>query len=525
MSERFRNNFLACCLVVLLLSMFASCARASTFYFNPDGKMVGSVSSSAADNLVTGFPNSSPSPPGFRRATFNASNYSGAVANAVVTTEAVVGAAEGAAVVVAVPTVVTSAISGEGLAAAAVKGLRGGLVGAAIGVAVSVALEEAHLAWDSLNKTMVYNPPVGTSAHPAPAGYRWHWGNNSLPYYDSAEGAVAAVQTANMDTVRHVGTCRGSGASLNCDEVYSNVTGSLCPISAPCTNVGIVTLVPVSGATAGVGAGQCPNGVIFNDTTQCKQNLTDVQAVPMLSPQITGANGPQIAHDLNGQGQDLPTIGGPVVTMSPTSTSGPLHTTYPDGSGSTTTTNTTNSCTGSSCNVTVTNTTVTTNSAGGATGTTTTTVPNSGAPAGVPDIKVCGLPGGPACRIDEQLPSWQGAKTSEETAGKAASDAFDAQIKKMGDIGGGGGGLGGFVGMPDLVHPSSHAPTNGFENVIPDGSGCTGLSTSYHGAAVNLGAGICPVVAVARPWITFFAYMMTMIYCWARIYGGRVRVA
>jgi hypothetical protein len=397
--DRRMRKLWAVAFVIIALAVFfgVNTAHAAIYFFHADGTY--STTPGGSPSQMTQFVHGKyASQADFNAArTFNTTTGAfgtGSGSGAVVAESSVartvgVGAAEGASVATRVATTVKTAFTAGGLAEVAVGAARKGLPWFAASVALGLALDEAHLAWDSLNKQMVYNPSPVATTHPAPAGYAWKWGNDTARY-SSAEAAAQAnnVRAGNNGVrVGSVGTCRGNSPFLSCDDKFYYTPGNEylgnCTAAAKCTVIDLYQIVATSGAPAGPPSQYtCPNGVSFNDTTQCKQGLPDDQAWPKLTPYINPSNGPTIAQDAHNGGQDLPTIAAPpVVVMPPTVTSDPKITTNPDGSSERTTTTVTNTCTNGSCNSVVQNTTNYYNPSGTQTGTKTEVVPSTQQPA------------------------------------------------------------------------------------------------------------------------------------------------
>lgn len=195
------------------------------------------------------------------------------------------------------------------------------------------------------------------------------------------------------------------------DPSRSRVAGSAPNIDGKCPT-GLYTGVPFDTAGATV-AGQ--STVDKNKAAAiAKEALgVGVSASPLASPTASPTPSPVSGTEL------APVVKGPATVAGPTTTT----TTTPTGGTSTTTTTTTNyniTYAGDTYNYT------TSKTESSPTATTTTSAP-------APEVKVCGVPGSPACKIDETgTPS-----TMDKTAAEAALAA--AQAARVSDINGSAG--------------------------------------------------------------------------------------
>lgn len=384
----------------------------------------------------------------------------GNVARVTVGRQLAIGAAEGAAVAGTVAVTAASEFTAASLALGAIKLAKGGVAGVVVGVALDLALQQAHLSFDSVQNSMVYNPPAIPPGTPQTIKYFEYCGPNmecgpstNLHTYDAGVACTGTGQRLYGN--RFAGAVAVGGNSADhCDVTVAGDPGAT-PVPPPShtypglswTNVQTSSTEPL-----------CPNGVLFSNVTKCKQPVVDGVAQDYLTPQINTGNGPVIGQNTQGGNGALqqPTTGvdpsgnplavdhssWPQVSGPPSSQFGPQSTTSTSDSTttqsngqpgapatttttSTNTTNTTNTYNNNVSNVSVQNTTtkVVCDPAGVCTNTTTHSTPaDSTTPGDQEQVKPCGLPGTPACKIDETGTPTVATGLQDQKAGNDALD-------------------------------------------------------------------------------------------------------
>ena len=521
------------CLALASVDVFAT-GQVVTI-FDANGKIVSGVTPNGTTSSLFNVENG----------TWGAPSSPNNAARVVLERDLALGAQEGASVAGKLPVAVATEFAAIDLAGAAVRLARGGLVGLVVGAALDLALKKASLSFDSLQQSMVYNPPV-IPAGPQPV-VEWVGQGNSGQLYGDPGSAVLEY----CNEVAH-DKCAITGVT------YSYGPDGVTPVSAQVrftysngnpSQIGVPTRVVVM-----PGLDHCPNGVTFNNVTQCKQAVTDLAAQGYLSGQIDASNGPAIGQNaMGGNGIQVIPQGG--VTNSPNSlpydpaswpqTSGPQTTTYGPQTTTSTSSGTTIGGNGQPVTTTTTNTTsLTTNitnnyqgntvtsnvtntqhvqscdAMGVCTNTTNTSTPANSQTPDDEKVKVCGLPNTPACKIDET--GTQEAAQTGIAAQTAASSAFDTQLGKYTASGSGGGaGAVGIPGVADFVAPASHGAPTGLDAVIPDGSGsCTPLTTTWGSRPMVFDW--CPLVNTVRPIMDWLGACLTAFTLWS-IWVGRNR--
>lgn len=287
---------------------------------------------------------------------------------------------------------------------------------------------------------------LGTRVTPTNAGWQFDTGQaptstqcNAYPTFDpfvakatcsaqqSCDSLVASQKKSAADPSKWgPAFLTGSGSGLTCkamagpdSTVVSTVLGMGEPATMPAkcaafTDFFNAALSRPEGSNPDPD-GKCPtgryNGVPFNDARERMRLYGDPTALPGLIPKII-----EEGYPFAGEPMPSPLAGFPGGLAGPASLPGPIQIveTTPSGGGApvSTVNNTIVNYTYTGGNtVTVSNTTVTNNPGGGTTTTTTT-----------PEIKLCGVPGSPACKIDE---------TGTPTAGVAPGAIND--ITQRGD--------------------------------------------------------------------------------------------
>lgn len=529
------KRFIKGCAVVvgLLVAMSANAAGQLITTFDANGKII---------------PGATPlggTPPQFntKAGTWGPASGAGNVAGVSVGRNVVIGAAEGAYVGGKLPALLKTEFTAASIAGGGIKLLRGGIAGVAVGVALDLALQEAHLTFDAIRDTMIYNPPSQSILPPGNGGY-WSGGDGS-----HQGDAGTAILTGCPPGACHIDgpityrlyDANGVPHGAN-GRVCGNAEGDGCNIMGASYTDGPTP--PSSGPQT------CPNGVQFNNTTQCKQPVTDGVASGYLESKVNNINGWTIGQNIQGgggttfqpdtgvipSGNPIPydTNSWPQATTQPNLSFGPdaqtstQTTTSTTGSTATTTTTTTN--TTNLTNVSV-GPTITTNivnnqqiricdPAGVCTNSSSSGQPgDSTKPADDEKIKVCGLPNTPACLIDEK-----GTKEAAQPGidiSKSTKDAWDARIAALNTTAADGNNIGG-VGIPGLS--SYQAPTlsdhpAALNNVLVDGSSCSPLSPGYKGMSLDY----CPVVTAIRPLIDWFAAALTAFALWGIWTGHSAR--
>lgn len=379
------------------------------------------------------------------------------VARAVVGREVQVA---GATVAGETPVLLASEFTAANLAKAAIPIVRGGVAGLVVAAALQYALNQAHLAFDGVQQSMVYNPDP-TQAPPDPGGPKTQWSFDQQVWWPDQSGACndEGIKQFAPDFVSAYPASASDGGAwtVGCHFTIRTNAPAGQPQTYPLYREALTKRVVQSEPT-GPGPKTCPNGVSFSDTTQCKQAVLDTTAAQYLTPHIDQTNGPAIGQNLtanngiqfqsstgvnpgptNGPGIDVdanswPQASGPAAqSFGPTSTTTSSSSTITNASGnpvttSTTTTvanttNVTNNYAGNSSTTNVTNTqqTKVCDASGVCSNSTQSTSGTGSANAPDDQIKVCGLPGNPPCKIDE-------TGTPTDTVGpiKPGSDALDA---------------------------------------------------------------------------------------------------
>ena len=524
----------------------ASHAQGSGQYvtiFDANGKIVSGVTPGGASSTLFNVENG----------TWGAATGPGNAARVTVDRAVGFGAAEGAAVEGSLLSSIATEFTGAALAKAGLRLAMGGLAGLAVGAALDVAMKNAHIAphpgvttgdllaslWD-YNPLPTPGPPSGgwwlgsLNTSPTPA----HNGDPATAMLDQGHSTpgchlVAGIRYGNYDAK---GQPLAAYSKIQCTDPDGSI-GGVADVSAG-YNYGTG---PSSGMT-------CPNGVTFNDTNKCLQVIDFGTANIYLQGQINGSNGPAIGQNVvGGNGVQLvPSTGltnspnsidfdsasWPTVSTPPTSTFGPKTETTnsttknPDGSTTTTGVTTTkqtdlaNKVSGSAVTTTVTNTTnVTTCTTPGSCTTTTTVNSPGGGTKPAEDVKVCGLPSTPACKIDETGTA-DAAKDALATA-KTTGDAVDAWKSKLDATAGGGGAAGlGIGGLADFTPPTEHGAPGGLGSILPDGGSCSPLATTWGSRSLTFD--YCPLVNYTKPIIDWFAACLTAFTIWG-LWVGRAR--
>lgn len=267
-------------------------------------------------------------------------------------------------------------------------------------------------------------------------------------------------------TYRNYGSSTVYGETL---QTSTNATTSLCPAVVDFGNPAYS--VPGGPADAD---GRCPSG------RYGKPSENDW--VPRFGPQVNAGNAPDIVRQSRpGFTPDLtpdpPTVSGPGSIPGD-----PTVTTVPDGQGGTTTTTTTPTYNITYQGNTYTFTSTTTTTTGG--NTTTTTAP-------APEIKTCGYPGGPACKIDE----------SGTPTGAGVLDGVKVTVAA---------GVG--AGMTDMISAAGSRASAGpwaFGYQLPTGA-CTPITATFPYINHTLTVDPC-TSSVVELWRLMCAYLLATL--------------
>lgn len=421
-------------------------------------------------------------------------------------------------------TAATTVTAGD-LAGSAIAGLRGGVPGVVAAIVATAVLSTVALEWDQLRQQMMYNPQPTINNGPTQVKYfeycttPGHCGPSVNAHsYDAwaACAAFAAFYPAGSSSVP------GPGGNM----------ASYCVVTTPpAVNAPPGTQATVAQAQLtwewrtmpGDGSKVCPNGVQWDDTTQCRQVLTDDQALPMLTPAVTSQNASTIGQAITNAGGQVQASALPQVQLQPAS--GPTTTSPEVGSNPPTSIQThvdaLPTCNNNKCAVATQTTQVQVDQNSQPTTrppTVTTTNPgtDSGSPDDQGDLKVCGLDKGTACYINEA--GVDSAMRPGQVIAQGTTDAIDAK-KAAYDAVTGGGGLGGLgiSHLSDFTAPTEHG-WGAIDQLLPDGTAaCTPFHLSYHGDQV---IDICPIVNYAKPFTDWMFAVLTIAAIW-RVFGSR----
>lgn len=292
-----------------------------------------------------------------------------------------------------------------------------------VGVALYDLAKELGFDLDNSSGSLRVSRVDPLACRPSAPCYKFRVPHIGHPYYLASEwGASFPSWLIAVDGHQRIdyANCRVNGSQPpvtgTCSQVWGNQDNGhvIGQPAGPDVSWGLI-YVEVTAPVSGTGS---PSTVSELETAV----QSHVQSVP------AGSALPRAVADAIASGESLPLPKPAEITGPSSVTLPPEVVTNPDGSKVTTTPQKNLSYGPDSVTVTDTSTKVFTDPAGNTTGTSTTTKP-----AEVPEVKTCGYPGGPPCKIDEVGTP----EVKPEDAYKASADAYKADVDaKRGAIGG-----------------------------------------------------------------------------------------